>query len=353
MKLIFNQLRNALNNVVFPEILFRLRTLIFGKVSSTELYSMLEKNLSYSQLTRWESLKKRAYLSEFSHLISSWDAFIMREFDDPFIDSPIIEKYRQEFEEFACQQTYQPAGMINTELLLLYALIRHVKLRVFIESGTKNAYSAVFIAEALKKNNVKNARLYCLSLFEEDEYQLAQQRLSSYPFVTIKQGYSEQLVNEIGEKYGKERVGILIDGPKARSESWDILIDRIFHYFPNLLFLCFDSAQEHVPYYSQFWGQPFDLERSINMERAKMLYNYEKKFKPRNYKIVIQSNQFCHKYAYLNERIYQYRNERWGKFFPWDPYKVDRMDHVAHSYKMAVIYDPAILGMKFTMNNQI
>lgn len=152
------------------------------------------------------------------------------------------------------------------------------------------------------------------------------------------------MIDELGEKHGHNRVAMLIDGPKARSKSWDILTNKVCDYFPNLLFLCFDSAQEHVPYWTPV-GEQYDSKRSINMERIKTILLYQKAFQSNRFSLTIQSNQFCRKYHYLNEDIYRYRNERWGQFFPWAPYRVDRFEnHVAYSYKMSVIYRSSILS---------
>ena len=270
------------------------------------------------------------------------DAAAMRDSDDPFLCSPIIGKYEREFTEFADRQIYQPGGMINTELLVLYCLIRHTKPELFIESGTMNGYSSVFIAEALRRNGT-GAKLYCLSLFEDGEEGVAAERLRPYGFAEIRNGYSELLIDQVIQEHGKERVAILIDGPKARSESWDILTSKIANNFPQLLFLCFDAAQEHVPYYSPE-GSRYLPKRSINVERWKVIRHFENGYRGRGYKLVIQSNQFCRRYQYLNEKIYRYRNERWGRSFPWGPFRVDRFDdHLAFSYKMAVIYRDKIL----------
>ena len=47
---------------------------------------------------------------------------------------------------------------------------------------------------------------------------------------------------------------------------------------------------------------------------------------------------------YLNVEIFEYRNNRWGGYFKWGPYSVDRFaKHIAHSYKLGTIYRRDIL----------
>jgi len=304
---------------------------------------MIEKEVgSYGGQSSWHRLIKEAYKRELIAYITALDTWTMRETDDPFICCPIIGNYLEEFQAFAEGQTYQPGGLINTELLLLYSLIRHAKPDVFIESGTKNAYSSLFIAQALRQND-SGSKLYCLSIFSGDEYRIAKKRLQPYEFVTIKEGYSEDLIDEVSKECRDRNVAMLIDGPKARSKSWDTLTDKVSRYFPGLMFLCFDATQEHIPFWTPS-GTQYDPKRSINIERIKTIHLFQKDFQDKGYKLTIQSNQFCRKYYYLNEMIYKYRNERWGRVFPWGPYRVDRIEnHIAHSYKMGVIYQESIL----------
>lgn len=336
------QLKEKFLENVLPEVIFRIKTLLNGRPDSEELRSLTKQILLSKTSTRLDRIIEKAYLPDISHYITAMDAYLMREVEDPFIDHPLINQYRSEFEKFAAGQVYQPGGMVNSELVLLYSLVRHAKPEVFIESGTKFAYSSLFIAEALSRND-NSPEMFCLSLFDGDELERAQSRLEPYSFVSINEGYSQELIDEIGELHGRKRTAMLIDGPKARSESWDILMNKIAALFSNLSFLCFDSAQEHVPYYSQYWDQPFDDKRSINAERLKLILAFEELFKPRDYKLSIQSNQFCRRFAHLNEDIYRQRNSEWGRYFPWAPYKVDRLDHLAHSYKLATFYRPEIL----------
>ncbi|MDH4029022.1 MAG: class I SAM-dependent methyltransferase [Nitrospirota bacterium] len=263
----------------------------------------------------------------------------MRDVDDPFICGSIIDRYKDEFQEFAEKQQYQPGGIINTELVVLYSLIRHTKPDVFIESGTKYGYSSLFIAEALQRNNT-NSELYCLSIFEGDEYNTASRKLEGYKFAKIIEGPSEKTIDTIASKCANKRIGILIDGPKARSKSWHVLTEKISDSFPNLLFICFDAVHEHTPFFFPDEAS-WDSKRSSNTERFKFQALFQQIYKNKGYKMTMQSNQFCRKYYYLNNSIYEYRNKSWGSSFPWGPYQVDRIkDHIAHCYKLGTIYHP-------------
>ncbi len=323
---------------LLSNLLYRLQTLINGPISSIRLRDLLHKKLQGAN-DFYFKLQWNVYRRELSHFVLAQDLYWMREFDAPFITSPIIERYKDEFISFADKQQYQPGGIINTELIVLYCLIRHTKPDIFIESGTKFGYSSVFIAEALYQN-ATNSKLYCLSLFKENELAVVSKRLKKYDFVTIIEGLSEETIDKVASMHGSKRVGILIDGPKARSKSWDILTEKISTLFTNLLFICFDAVQEHVPFFfpdERLWNS----ERCINTERLKMQLLFQQKYKHREYKLAIQSNQFCRNFNYLNDSIYKYRNARWGTSFPWGPFQVDRIkDHIAHSYKLGIIYHP-------------
>lgn len=331
-------------NKALGEGVYRLLTVIRGPISDRSLRRLLEREMyGFQGRNALNGLMREAFKRELIAYATAWDAWAMREVDDPFICSPIIERYEGEFRDFAETQVYQPGGMIHTELLVLYSLIRHCKPDVFIESGTMNAYSSVFIAEALRRNG-SNSRLYCLSLFDGDEYRVAQERLQGYEFVDIRKGRSEILIDEVARKHGDQRVAVLVDGPKARSKGWDILTGKVAQCLPGLLFICFDAAQEHVPYYCP-QGVRYDPKRSINIERLKTIRLFEDSFRRRGYRLAIQSNQFCRNYHYLNDVIYKHRNDRWGHLFPWGPYRVDRIaNHIAHSYKLAVICKESILS---------
>lgn len=337
-----SSLRLSLTGLV-AEAIYRLIVLICGQIGAKSLERLVEQETAfYDKRGLLHSIMREAFRRELIAYTTALDAYAVREVDDPFICHPMIHLYESEFQGFSEEQLYQPGGMIHTELLVLYSLIRHCKPDVFIESGTMNAYSSVFIAEALRRNG-SNSRLYCLSLFEDDEYRLAQARLQSYEFAEIRRGPSEILIDEVARKHGDQRVAVLVDGPKARSKSWDILTGKVARYLPGLLFICFDATQEHVPYYCP-QGVRYDPKRSINIERLKTIRLFEDFFRSRGYKLAIQSNQFCRKYHYLNEKIYKHRNKRWGHAFPWGPYRVDRIaDHIAHSYKMSIIFQESIL----------
>ena len=335
--------RDKLETVLIPEVLYRLRTLIRGAIGKEELNQMLNQEFGYSvSRSSWYHLKRRIWMRELSAYIIARDIWMMREMDDPFIDSPIILQYEDEFRKFAETQAYQPAGMVNTALLVIYSMIRHTRPKVIIESGTKHGYSSVFIAEALQKNG-SNCSFYCLSLFERGEYQNVLDKLSSYPFVTIMEGHSENLIDKVIEKHANDEVAILIDGPKARSVSCDVFTQKICDNFCNLLFLCFDAAQEHVPFYLPYVHSS-DLKRNLNIERLKLLHLYQTKYRDKGYSLTIQSNQFCRKYACINDSITKYRNEHWGQDSPWQPYCFDRIkNHVAFTYKLGMIYRSSIL----------
>lgn len=156
--------------------------------------------------------------------------------------------------------------------------------------------------------------------------------------MTIREGRSEHLIHGVAREHGGRKVGLLVDGPKARSQAWDLLTSSIGRAFDHLLFLCFDSLQEHVPYYTP-QGVIYDAKRSINVERAKVVFLYKSVFQGKGFALFIPDNAFCARYQWLNEPLYAYRNAHWGAFYPWAPYRVDRMeDHIAHSYKLGVIY---------------
>ena len=325
-------------------LFYRLSILTTGPITRKELAGIMESEMcALTPKSWWARIKREAYKREYSAYITALDSWACSETDDPFIGNKIIVDYLEEFTSFSLAQTYSPGGIINTELLLLYCLIRWTEPEVFIESGTKNGYSSVFIAEALSKNSVKG-ELHCVSMFDGDEKRTAESRLQKYSNATIHEGRSEQLIEELGERFEQDRVAMLVDGPKASTPAWDVLVEKVVNQFQNLLFLCFDSVQEHLPYWTPT-GEVEDSKRSINLERLKMMELYKKKFQSSDYSFTIQSNRFCREYSYLNAEIFEYRNNRWGGHFKWGPYSVNRFaKHIAHSYKLGTIYRRDIIS---------
>ncbi|MBF0472441.1 MAG: hypothetical protein HQK93_01730 [Nitrospirae bacterium] len=124
--------------------------------------------------------------------------------------------------------------------------------------------------------------------------------------------------------------------------DWNVLIDKLIKQFPKLLFLTVASAQEHVPFWSD--GGIQYTPRHINIERLKLVNIYSNHYKNKGYSLYIQSNQFSRKYQFLDALVYEYRNQRWGREFPFGPYKVDKMnDHIAYSIKLGMIYKNHLL----------
>ena len=143
-------------------IVYWIETVFKGPIKSTELATMLDKEVrGVAAKSKWARVKRIAYKRELNAYVVALDNWESREREDPVVDYKIISTYLEEFIDFAGAQTFCPGAMINTELLLLYCLIRHVKPEIFIESGTKNGYSAVFIAEALFKNDTKGECMVC------------------------------------------------------------------------------------------------------------------------------------------------------------------------------------------------
>ncbi len=318
---------------------YRILTLIRGKLEPHQLEKLMQKYIDNPRPSKWNKIITKAYEKELVDYTLSQDLWGMRENDDPFLSFPKLEQYESEFKEVASRTSYAPGGIIFSEAFLLYSMVRSSKPEVFIESGTMNAVSSYFTASALKKNQ-NSAKMFCLSLFENDEYKIASEKLKPYDFVTLEVGGSQELIDKLMPQYAHSKVAFLIDGPKARSASWDILTKKIATHFTNILFICFDSMQDHVPYSSK----AYNLTRGINVERIKVMHLYQNYFNDRNYQFFVPGNQFCRKFHYLNEELYKYRNERWGKFFPWAPYHVDRIpNHYAHSYKLGCIYKNGIM----------
>jgi hypothetical protein len=332
-----------MKNIIFKiiaEIVYRLYILYNGALKSNTLNEII--NRSESDTTTWRLIFDTAFRREINAYVIAYDAWEMRHSDDIFSNNPVFSQYEEEFHTFAKKQEYKNSGMTNTSLYILYSMIRHNKPQIFIESGTRNGYSSVFIAEALQKNN-NEAKMFCLSLFQGNEKDIAASALKTYEFVEIIEGYSEESIDKIHAQYKESTIGMLIDGPKARSKSWEILVAKVSEYFPNLQFLAVDSAQEHVPYWRTN-SEEF-TNRGINVERLKFVLAFQKMYKKIGFNLCIQSNQFSRKYQYLDDMVYEYRNKRWGKEIPYSPYNIDRVsDHIAYSYKLAVAYKKGIFS---------
>lgn len=316
-------------------IILRFLKFLFYYPNEKNLRNLISDMLS-NKLGFFKKILYLIHIREISNLILAEDIYLNSKYDDPNIDSKIINKYIHEFESLICNIKYEPAGMINTSLVVLYSLIREIKPRIFIESGSKYGYSSNIIAEAIKKNNTKS-KFYCLSIFNNDEKKYFKNKMDKYNFVEIIEGKSEENISKILEKNRNEKFAILIDGPKGRSTGWDILNKTILKYNKNIQFLAFDSAQEHLPY--EIFYKNWNNKRSINIERLKITTLFKNHYQNIDFNISFQSNQFCRKYWHLNKNVLDERNKKKGVDQIWSEYNFDKINnHISICYKLGLIY---------------
>lgn len=303
-----------------------------------QLHSMLAKPGS---MGFFERLTTYAYRHELTAHAFLEDAYLTRDCVDIFSTPYLSSKYLEEFSSVANKLEYTKAGVINSVAFSLYSLTRHCCPTVFIESGTASGYSASFIAEALGRNTGKPT-LVCLSLFDDEQRKMTKARLAKYELAKVVEGESQEFFKDVVPQSPDESYAMFIDGPKARSAAWEALTNQVAEASDNLTFVCFDSCQEHAPFLGGRTGPDrHDEVRSLNWERAKVLSLYEEKFRHRGFRIAFQSNQFCEKYAHLNDEVHKRWNEEIGDYFKWGPYEVDRIHrHFSHSFKLGVIYHP-------------
>ena len=146
--------------------------------------------------------------------------------------------YLKEFREFSAGVELSGRNPLNTEMFFLWSLIRTSRPELFIESGTFRGYSAMFICEALHRND-NGAEFITFGYNLENCLPYARQRLTKYPFARVVEQDSRIGIRQFA---GDPRsAAFFIDGPKGR--NMPALFGAILRDFENLSFVAVHDCQ--------------------------------------------------------------------------------------------------------------
>jgi Methyltransferase domain len=121
---------------------------------------------------------------------------------------------------------YEENGILPLESVVLWALIRHYRPEVVLESGTYRGQSAVVLCEALAHNDGFR-EFHSISPNEHNTHEVARQRLGGFPFARIHEGFSEIILPKLLEMSRDKSVALFLDGPKAQDGAFTDVLDKI------------------------------------------------------------------------------------------------------------------------------
>ncbi len=216
-------------------------------------------------------------------------------------DDIIRDSYLNELKPVFDNRRYTQHGILNTEALFLYSLLRKEAPDVVIESGTYKGYSSLFIAEALKRNG--KGRLITISVNRDNCLAFARKRLLDYPFVEIIEGESQKILKDKFKPLRvKDKISVFIDGPKGSSRDFDELLFLLKAKIDegyNIDSILIHDCEKHIP---MFYNKNI-LEGYLNPTRLKTEYFY-KKFFSINRTLNFMTNNYYENYKFLDKDIF-------------------------------------------------
>ena len=211
-----------------------------------------------------------------------------------------VISYSDEFRAILAKLQYEKAGILNTEALLLWALIRYIKPTVYFESGTGRGYSTRMASEALFQNE-NNARLYTFGVDNHSIMQVARQNLKDVPFCEMIEGESQNKILPYLESHKDEKIGIFIDGPKGSSDAYLALL-KLIDQHSEPLFIAIHDCEAHLP--CGFDPQGKWPNGRINPTRSQLELFYQTSGIERTYSLYFMDDDWCVEHQYLNQPIY-------------------------------------------------
>ena len=109
---------------------------------------------------------------------------------------------------------------------MLHALIRRFNPELIVESGTYRGQSAVVLSHAIRKH-APDATLVTMSPNIDDCLTVARNRLQTFEFAEVREGYSQELIPEILQASTGKRIGVFMDGPKGHDDAFDEVLRAI------------------------------------------------------------------------------------------------------------------------------
>lgn len=121
----------------------------------------------------------------------------------------ICEKNKDEFENIIKDICYEQKGIFNSEMLLVFSLVKHLNIKEIWESGRARGQSTKILAECFK-----NLKIYSIEILKDTEDDnVSLNRLKEYNNLVFLYGNSVEIM--LKEKFESKEVAVLIDGPKG------------------------------------------------------------------------------------------------------------------------------------------
>ncbi len=137
-------------------------------------------------------------------------------------------------------EEYVDRGILNSEMLVVVALIRALGIEVVVESGRYLGQSTRVLAESLPEGCI----LHSIELSKNEIALQAEERLRPYADIRLHYGDSRSVIPAILEAERGKRIALLLDGPKG-PDAFQLLSDSIASHSNVLLGFVHDLRNSH------------------------------------------------------------------------------------------------------------
>ncbi len=228
----------------------------------------------------------------------------------PWEDQFVSQQTKDDFKEFITTLSYEKYGILNTDALLLWGLVRTFRPQVLLESGTCYGYSTRILAEALRRY-CPGAKLYTFSINRDNCLEAARRNLSLYPFVHIIEGETQKLLLSYINQFKGQEAAVFIDGPKGLTNAFPEVMSQLAQIDKPLFIACHD-CQQSLP--RRFITDGKMVNGYLNLTRIRFRFHYKNDgYRERGYSLKFMTNAWCEQKKYLDEPIYRFYAEEKAK----------------------------------------